>query len=134
MPMSLDLKLTVLGITALLVSAAASAELYQWKDAKGKIIYSDRPPVESQKALTVDEVENGKKPEPPSELAREEARQKKAKESNKRLVKWRCAELEKQHASLLKEYQSAQTSSANKAAALKIDIENHQDSIDRMCK
>lgn len=132
--MNLDSKITMFAIMLLLVPTLAGAELYQWKDPKGKVIYSDRPPVDSQKALTVDEVENGKKPEPLSELAREEARKKKAKESNRRLVKWRCTELMKQHETLLKEYKNAQTSSANKAAALKMDIENHQDTIDRMCK
>ena len=144
--MTHPIRLTSPFALALILCASAHAELYQWKDASGKTIFSDRPPVETQKAATVDSIESKKNgaatgatskaeaDDPRTALAREEAAKKKATEKNKKLVKWRCAELEKQYATLQEQYAAAQSSDVNKAATLKTEMENHRETIQKMCE
>lgn len=133
--MKITSRLSAAGLFTLLLCHTAGAEMYQWKDAKGKTIFSDRPPVETQKAEPVggsDSKDSGD--DPRAAFAREEAAKKKAAEKNKKLVKWRCAELETQHASLTEKYDAAVKTDAKKAAAIKVDVENHQTTIEKMCK
>lgn len=129
-------RISAVGLFLLLMCNTASAEMYQWKDAKGKTIFSDRPPVETQKADTLggsDSKDVAGADDPRAAIAREEAAKKKAAEKNKKLVKWRCSELEKQHATLLEQHNVAVKTDAKKADAIKIDIENHKTTMEKMC-
>ena len=133
--MKIITRISAIGLFALLACNTASAEMYQWKDAKGKTIFSDRPPVETQKADTIGGADKKESADDPlSALAREEAAKKRAAEKNKKLVKWRCAELQQQHAALAEQYDAAVKTDAKKAAAIKADVENHQTTIEKMCQ
>lgn len=116
----------------------AHAETFIWKDKNGKTILSDRPPVETQSAQTVDDVDSGKSASKEDEqmrkIAQEEARARKKAESEKKLVAWRCDEMAKQKSEAETLYETLKATDTAKAAVLKTDIENYTDTIKRMCK
>ncbi len=140
-------RLLLLGL--LTVAVSADADVYSWKDKTGKTIFSDRPPVESQSADTVDGVDDAKKnaksktpqgktdDDPRSRVAKEDARKKQVKEAEereKKLVAWRCADMEKQKKTAQEQYDKLLASDPKKAAVLKTDIDNYQDTMDKICK
>ena len=53
---------TVLPIAALLVALCANAQVYEWKDEKGKTHYSDKPPTSSAPARKVGDSGSGATP------------------------------------------------------------------------
>lgn len=129
----------------------ALAEVYSWKDKTGKTNYSDRPPIESQSADKVDGAQSGDKnaktgkgadqgkadDDPRTRVAREDARRKKeqeAEEKERKLVAWRCTEMEKQRATAQEQYQKLSVNDPKKAAVLKTDIDNYQETMSKMCK
>ncbi|HSC78729.1 MAG TPA: DUF4124 domain-containing protein [Chitinolyticbacter sp.] len=48
------MKRTMLILSLCCVAATASAEIYKWKDADGRIHYSDTPPPDQKKAKVID--------------------------------------------------------------------------------
>lgn len=128
----------ILGLCAMLAYTCAQAELYSWKDSNGKIIFSDRPPLDSEKNVTTEtggkSSKNGDKTDDPrNALLREEAKKKKLQDGDKKLIQWRCAELEKEYQALLVSYEELLKTDAKKAATLKVDAENHKDTLDKLC-
>ena len=133
--------LVALSLCAILMCDSAQAELYSWKDSSGKTIFSDRPPLDSEQKVAT---ETGGKPgknatagdkseDPRSALQREEAKKKKAQDSDKKLIKWRCAEIDKEYQALVVAYDELVKTDAKKAAALKVDADNHKDTLDKLC-
>ena len=137
--MNRDCGLVVLSLCALLTCASAQAELYSWKDSSGKTIFSDRPPLDSEKNVATEtggkSAKNAgdKGDDPRAALLREEAKKKKVQDNDKKLIKWRCAELDKEYQALLAAYDELAKTDVKKAAALKVDAENHKDTIDKLC-
>lgn len=139
--MSQHHRLMVLGLCAMLTCAGAQAELYRWKDRDGKTIFSDRPPLDTQKNVSTEPggkaSKNGasgeKAEDPRSALQREAAKKKKVQDDDQKLIKWRCAELDKEYQALLVAYDELVKTDAKKAAVLKIDADNHKDTLDKMC-
>jgi hypothetical protein len=140
---------SVLALGALLVATGSSAEVYSWRDKSGKTVYGDRPPVDTQSAKTVDSVDDdGKgaaskgpsaKPDddPRARVAQEDARRKKeqqALERQKKMVAWRCDEMTQQKAAAQAQYDKLVKSDPKKAAVLKTDIENYEETMDKMCE
>lgn len=132
--------LTVLTLCALILCSAAQAELYSWKDSNGKTIFSDRPPLDSEKNVSSSggKASKNAKPgekvdDPVSAQLREEAKKKKVQDNDKKLIQWRCAELDKEYQALLAAYEEVAKTSVKKAAALKVDADNHKDTIDKLC-
>ncbi len=124
----------------MLTCPAAHAELYSWKDSNGKTIFSDRPPLDSEKNVATEtggKAKNGtsgdKGDDPRNALLRDEAKKKKVQDNDKKLIKWRCTELDKQYQILLVEYDNTVNTDAKKAAALKVDADNHKDTLDKLC-
>jgi len=131
--------LIVLSLCAMLTCASAQAELYSWKDSSGKTIFSDRPPLDSEKNVATESGGKSAKntgdkgDDPRTALRREEAKKKKMQDDDKKLIKWRCAELDKEYQALLAAYEEQVKTDAKKAAALKVDADNHKDTIDKLC-
>jgi hypothetical protein len=121
-----------LGLLLTIMSVSAGAELYSWKDKNGKTIFSDRPPIDGQQVGEGGEA--SAKDDPLRALAREEARKKKAEESQRKMVAWRCKELAEQQAVAQKKYEELMKTDPKKAAVLKTDIDNYQDTRKRMCE
>lgn len=139
--MNRNYRLIVLGLSIMLIGASAQAELYSWKDRSGKPIFSDRPPLDSEQKVATEAdgktsknaAPGDKNDDPRHALRREEARKKKAQDDNKKLIKWRCVELDKEYQTLLTTYNDLAKSDAKKAATLKINADNHKDTIDKLC-
>jgi len=135
-------RVIALSLCGLLTCSSTQAELYSWKDSSGKTIFSDRPPLDSEKNVATESdgksAKNGvpgdKSEDPRSALRREEAKKKKAKDNDKKLIKWRCAELEKEYQTLLVAYEELAKTDAKKAATLKVDADNHKDTIEKLCE
>ena len=53
----MTMKPFALAVVALLVATAAGAQVYEWKDDKGKTHYSDKPPVETSRVQKISEPE-----------------------------------------------------------------------------
>jgi hypothetical protein len=119
-------------VTIASLSGNAGAELYSWKDKNGKTIFSDRPPIDGQQLEQGDEAPG--KDDPLRALAREEARKKKAEETQRKAVAWRCNELAEQQALAQKKYDELVKADPKKAAVLKTDIDNYADTRKRMCE
>ena len=122
----------------MLTCAGTQAELYSWKDSNGKPIFSDRPPLDAEQKISTEAggkgSKNGDKDEDPrSAIRREEAKKKKLQDNDKKLIKWRCAELDKEYQALLVAYEELVKTDAKKAEALKVDADNHKDTIDKLC-
>ena len=143
--MNRNYSLVVLSLCATLICAGAQAELYSWKDSDGKTIFSDRPPLDSEQKVATEAGGKASKNAPPSDkgddprneearLLREEAKKKKAQERDKKQMKWRCTELDKEYQALLATYDELAKTDSKKAAALKVDSDNHKDTIDKLCK
>ncbi len=125
----------------MLTCPPAHAELYSWKDSNGKPIFSDRPPLDSGKNVATEtgsKAKGGtsgsdKGDDPRNALLREEAKKQKVQDNDKKLIKWRCTEIDNQYQALLFEYDNAVNTDAKKAAALKVDADNHKDTLDKLC-
>lgn len=124
----------------MLTCPSAHAELYSWKDSNGKAIFSDRPPLDSEKNVATETggkaksgASSDKGDDPRNALLREEAKKKKVQDNDKKLIKWRCTELDKEYQALLVEYDNTVNTDAKKAAALKVDADNHKDTLDKLC-
>jgi hypothetical protein len=141
--------ISTLALCAFLVSAGSSAEVYSWQDKSGKTVYGDRPPVDSQSAKTVEGVSDGKDnspakgasapgdDDPRARVAREDARRKKAQETaerQKKMVAWRCDEMGQQRAAAKEQYDKLLKTDPKKAAVLKTDIENYDETMNKMCE
>ena len=134
--MNRDCGLAVLSLCAMLACAGAQADLYSWKDRHGKPIFSDRPPLDSEQKVATEtdgKSSRDKNEDPRSALRRDEAKKKKSQEDDKKLIKWRCAELDKEYQALLAEYDNAVKTDAKKAAVLKVSADNHKDTLAKLC-
>ena len=139
--MNYDGRLIILSLCALLTCAAAQADLYSWKDSHGKIYYSDRPPLDAEQKIATEAGGKGSKNTPATDKGddsvttqlREEAKKKKILDNDKKLIKWRCVELDKEYQILLATYAELVQTDVNKAAALKVEAENHKDTIEKLC-
>jgi hypothetical protein len=88
-------------VALLLATAAAHAEIYQWKDKNGKTIISDKPPTENvteQKKITSDSAtSNAASPKPTADRELEfRKRQKESQESTEKAQKEQAVATEKQ--------------------------------------
>lgn len=134
--MKRDYGLAVLGLCAMLACSGAQADLYSWKDRHGKPIFSDRPPLDSEQKVATEtdgKSSRDKNEDPRSALRRDEAKKKKIQEDDKKLIQWRCAELDKEYQALLAEYDTLVKTDAKKAAVLKVSADNHKDTLAKLC-
>lgn len=133
--------LLLLSLCAMLMINHAQAELYSWKDSNGKTIYSDRPPLDGEQKVasepggktSKDTASSDKGEDPRVAIRRDEAKKKKLQDNDKKLIKWRCTELEKEYQNLLVAYDDLVKTDAKKAQALKTDADNHKDTLDKLC-
>lgn len=113
--------------------------VYTWTDASGKLMFSDRPPLEPEKVKIKGDEDASKKADEKGDdtraaLAREEAKKRKIKEVNKNASAWRCQELKDQYEKTLAELDKPEVKRSTKAVMLKTDADNYKTTIDRMCK
>ncbi len=139
---------TVLAALGMAAALAAHAEVYEWQDKSGKTHYGDRPPVDSQTADTVDGVGGAKKgtgtkstgkgdDDPRARAAQELERNRKQaakSEREKKVVAWRCDEMVQQRATAQEQYDKLLKTDPKKAAVLKTDIENYDETMGKICK
>lgn len=133
--------LMVVSLWTLLACPSTQADLYSWKDSNGKTIFSDRPPLNSeQKIATEAKSKNSKNAtpddkseDPRNALRRDEAKKKKIQEDDRKLIKWRCNELDKEYRSLLTQYDNLLKTDTKKAELLKVSAANHKDTLEKLC-
>ena len=133
--------LMVVSLCTLLTCAGAQADLYSWKDRNGKPIFSDRPPLDSEQKVATEaggkNLKNAapgdKSEDPRSALRRDEAKKKKKQDDDKKLIKWRCTELDKEYQTLLAQYENLLKTDTKKAAVLKVSADNHKDTLAKLC-
>lgn len=109
---------TLLLLSLLTTSAFVNAKLYKWTDDNGELHISDRPPLDYSKAKI-----KGKKKKQAA---------KKSTKPDKKIIAWRCKELEDQYESAMNKAMRFATDKSL-AASMKSEAENYKNAMEQIC-